>query len=202
MVYVGFIYILCDWFKRGFHQELPRVSQYFINNDFVSIRFQVLFSTKTYIFFDFYTKSRVDFAPKSRHFTKIICFFMFFNSHINAILLWENFQKLFCKNHYLFFSGIRIDAYLTKNLELCQIWCYLLPANNVFQKILLCKSRCLAATKITKILLKIKILTFLDFFDHFERFQDARSVFNFVILEDFGSRSLKSGKIHGPGHDP
>ena len=50
--------------------------------------------------------------------------------------------------------------------------------------------------------LKNQNFNFLDFFDHFERFQDARSVFNFVILDDFGSRSLKSGKIHGPGHDP
>ena len=48
--------------------------------------------------------------------------------------------------------------------------------------------------------LKNQNFDFLGFFDHFERFQDARSVFNFVILKDLGSRSLKSGKIHGPGH--
>ena len=62
--------------------------------------------------------------------------------------------------------------------------CY--PQVKVLQKVIYTKSPCSTPTKIIKI---SKISTFFenfDFLDRFESFQDARSVFNFWIFDDFG----------------
>ena len=85
------------------------------------------------------------------------------------------------------FPGIKIRGRLTKNNDFFRISCHLLPANKLFQKVVYTFSHCSAAAKIIK---KHKISTFLiflKFFEYFERNQDARSVFNFVIFEEFGS---------------
>ena len=100
------------------------------------------------------------------------------------------------------FPRIKIHGRLTKNHELFWNSCHLLPVSKRFSKSDIYLISLLSGRENHQKTQKCHFLKFLKFFEHFERNQDARSVFNFAIFEEFGSliQEICQNPWSGPGH--
>ena len=100
------------------------------------------------------------------------------------------------------FPGIKIRGRLTKNNDFFRISCHLLPANKRFSKSGLHLFALLSGRENHQKTRNFHFFDFLKFFEYFERNQDARSVFNFVIFEEFGTLIMGfcQNPWSGPGH--
>ena len=94
--------------------------------------------------------------------------------------------KVFFNFVFFVWSGIVIHGHLTKNHEDFQISCHLLPASKGFSKIDSHLIPLLSSPQNHQNIQNFHFLKNVDFFDRFESFQDARSVFYFLIFDDFG----------------
>ena len=93
---------------------------------------------------------------------------------------------------FFVFPRIKIHGRLTKNHELFWNSCHLLPASKRFSKSDIYLISLLSGRGNHQKTQHFHFFWFfLKFFEHFERNQDARSVFNFVIFEEFGSLIMK-----------
>ena len=123
-------------------------------------------------------------------------FSCFFNIVINAILHYKFKKQKKVKIMFSMFSRMNLTLHLTKYHDCSRILRHFWLANKGFPKMGL---HIITSVSCRQNHQKSQNFHFLDFLEHFKRTQDARSVLNFVIFDDFGSLIMKICKFSWAG---